>query len=100
MKLCALKHDLVPVVVEDPREAAPPAAPAVVEVYDPETGARSALDLREAASAVAREEAARRADLARTFRSCGLEPVVVSTGAPTIDPLVAFFRRRARRMRR
>lgn len=100
LKLCALKHDLVPVVVQDPREADLPAASAVVEVVDPETGARTALDLRTAAGSVAREESARRAELERTFRGCGLEPVIVSTDRPTIDPLVAFFRRRARRMRR
>jgi uncharacterized protein (DUF58 family) len=100
LKLCALKHDVVPVVVEDPRETDLPDAPAVVEIEDPETGARSALDLRRAAGAAAREERERRAELARTFRSCGLEPVDVSTARPTIDPLVAFFRRRARRKSR
>jgi uncharacterized protein (DUF58 family) len=100
LKLCALKHDVVPVVVEDPREAGLPDAPAVLEVVDPETGARAALDLRAASAAAAREERERRADLSRTFRSCGLESVEVSTARPTIDPLVAFFRRRARRKSR
>ena len=100
LKLCALKHDVVPVVIEDPREARLPDAAAVVEVFDPETGARSALDLRGGAAAVAREEAERRAELDRTFRACGLESVTVSTGRATIEPLVAFFRRRASRRRR
>ena len=100
LKLCALKHDVVPVVVEDPREARLPDAPAVVEVFDPETGARTALDLRGGAAAVAREEDERRGELERTFRACGLESVVVSTGRPTIEPLIAFFRRRASRKRR
>lgn len=99
LKLCALKHDVVPVIVEDPREARLPDAPAVVEVFDPETGARTALDLR-AAGAAAREEIERRAELARTFRSCGLEAVDVSTDRATIEPLVAFFRKRASRRRR
>ncbi|HXS99412.1 MAG TPA: DUF58 domain-containing protein [Elusimicrobiota bacterium] len=99
LKLCALKHDVVPVIVEDPREARLPEAPAVVEVFDPETGARTALDLRGGAAA-AREEIERRAELARTFRSCGLEAVDVSTDRATIEPLVAFFRRRAGRRRR
>jgi uncharacterized protein (DUF58 family) len=100
LKLCALKHDVVPVVVADPREARLPDAPAVVEVFDPETGARSALDLRGGAAGVAREEEARRAELERTFRACGLESVAVSTDRPTVEPLVAFFRRRARRLSR
>jgi uncharacterized protein (DUF58 family) len=100
LRLCALKHDVVPVVIEDPREAALPAFPAVVEVFDPESGARTALDLRAASAAVAREEAQLRGELLRTFRACALEPVIVSTARPSIEPLVAFFRRRARRMRR
>ncbi len=100
LKLCALKHDVVPVMIADPREARLPDAPAVVEVYDPETGARTALDLRGGATAVALEETERRAELERTFRACGLEAVDVSTGRPTIEPLVAFFRRRARRIHR
>lgn len=97
LKLCALKHDVVPVLIEDPREAGLPDVSAVLEVFDPETGARSALDLRGGAAAVAREEQERRRELARIFRSSGLEPVAVSTDRPTLDPLVAFFRRRARR---
>ena len=99
LKLCALKHDVVPVVIEDPREARLPDAPAVVEVFDPETGARTALDLR-AAAAAAREETERRAELTRTFRACGLESVDISTDRTTIEPLVSFFRRRARRKSR
>ena len=100
LKLCALKHDVVPVVIEDPREAHLPAAPAVVEVFDPESGARTALDLRGASAAVAAEEDERRRELERIFRSSGLESIVVSTDRPTIEPLVSFFRRRARRARR
>jgi uncharacterized protein (DUF58 family) len=99
LKLCALKHDVVPVVVDDPREAELPGFPAVIEVHDPEGGNRTALDLRESAVS-AREEGERRAALEKIFRSCKLEPVNVSTARPTIDPLVAFFRRRARRTRR
>ena len=100
LRLCALKHDVVPVVIEDPREAELPASPAVVDVLDPETGARGALDLRADAAAAAVEETERRAALKRIFRACALEPVAVSTASPTIEPLVAFFRRRARRLRR
>ena len=97
LKLCALKHDLIPVVVEDPREATLPAASAVVTVRDPETGAEGAIDLSSDAAAFELEERARRADLARIFRSSGLEAIRVSTDKPSLDPLLAFFRRSARR---
>jgi uncharacterized protein (DUF58 family) len=99
LKLCALKHDVVPVVIEDPRETRLPEASAVVEVFDPESGARTSLDLRGAAAAVAVEEDERRRELDRIFRVSGLESISVSTDKPTIDPLVAFFRRRAKRRR-
>jgi len=96
LKLCALKHDMVPVVIEDPRESSLPDAPAVVEVFDPESGARGALDLRGGGAALAREEQTRRAELARTFRACGLDAATVSTDRPSLDPIVAFFHRRAK----
>ncbi len=99
LRLCALKHDVIPVVIEDPRESALPDVAAVVEVFDPETSARVALDLRGGAAALAREEAERRADLTRAFRSCGVEAATISTDRPTLDPIFAFFRRRAKTRR-
>jgi uncharacterized protein (DUF58 family) len=100
LRLCALKHDVIPVVVEDPRENALPDVAAVVEMFDPESSARGALDLRGGAAAAAQEETERRAALARTFRACGLDAVTVSTDKPTLDPIVSFFRRRAKSRRR
>ncbi len=99
LKLVALKHDVVPVVVEDPAEAALPAVAAVIEAADPETGASRLLD-GPAAVALAAAERSRRESLERTLRAAGLEPVVVSTARPTVDPLIAFFRRRAKRRSR
>lgn len=100
LKLCALKHDLIPVIVEDPREARLPEMGAVLEIVDPETGERASVDLGRQASELAREERDRRAELMKTFRSCGLEPIVSGTDKPSIEPLIAFFRRRARRRAR
>lgn len=100
LKLCALKHDLIPVIIEDPREAALPSISAVVAVRDPESGEEGALDLRGDAADFEREESARRAELARVFRVSGLEAVTVSTDKPSLDPLLAFFRRRAKRRSR
>jgi hypothetical protein len=71
-----------------------------VEVCDTETGARTALDLRGQAAALAREESSRRAELLKTFRACGLEPIISSTDKPSLEPLIAFFRHRARRKSR
>jgi uncharacterized protein (DUF58 family) len=100
LKLCALKHDLIPVVIEDPLEVSLPAAAAVVAVRDPETDEEGVLDLVGDAAGFEREEATRRAELARVFRTSGVEAVTVSTGKPSLDPLLAFFRRRAKRRSR
>lgn len=100
LKLCAMKHDLIPVIVEDPREVALPVASAIVSVRDPETGDEGTFDLRRDAQAFSREESARRAELDKIFRASGLEAVVVSTDRPSLDPLLAFFRKRAKRRRR
>ena len=100
LKLCALKHDLIPVVIEDPREASMPETTAVVAVRDPETGEDGILDLKSEARAYAADEVRRRAELAKVFRSSGIEPVRVGTDKPSLDPLLAFFRRRASRRSR
>jgi uncharacterized protein (DUF58 family) len=97
LKLCALKHDLIPVVIEDPRESSLPPLAAVVDVRDPETGAESSLDLAADAEDFSREECRRRAELNKIFRSSGLEAVRVGTDRPSLDPLLAFFRKRAKR---
>jgi len=100
LKPCALKHDLIPVIIEDPRESALPSASAIVAVKDPETGDEGVFDLRGDAAEYAREEAERRAELGRIFRTSGLEAVTVTTDRPSLDPLLAFFRKRAKRRSR
>ena len=100
LKLCALKHDLIPVIIEDPREATLPSAAAIVAVRDPETGEAGVLDLRADAAEFASEEAARRAELDRIFRTSGVASVTVTTDKPSLDPLLAFFRKRAKRRSR
>ncbi len=99
LRLCALKHDLIPLVIEDPRESALPRASAVVEMSDPENGRTFAFDLRSQADALESEERRRRAELAKTLRACGLDWASVSTDRPTLDPVIAFFRRRAKARR-
>ena len=99
LKLAALEHDVVPVVVEDPAEAALPAVAAVIEAVDPESGASRWLDAP-AASRLAAEERHRRRVLEHAFRVAGLDAVTVSTSKPTVEPLIAFFRRRAKRRAR
>lgn len=100
LKLCALKHDLIPVIIEDPKESSLPSVAAIVEVQDPESGEQGTLDLRRDANEFAREESERRSALDKIFRASGIEAVTVTTDKPSLDPLLAFFRKRAKRRSR
>lgn len=99
IKLASRRHDVVPLVVEDPIERELPEARALVPLRDRESGALTWVDLasrrhreifrERAASARARRE--------QLFRRLKLDHVDIDTHEPYIDRLVAFFRRRASR---
>ena len=97
----AKKHDLIPVLIEDPRESTMPNLGAYIELEDAETGSPVLFD---AGSKSARDQAAKdrreaREKLDSLFTSAGVEPIVVRTDEPVVDPVVRFFRRRALRFR-
>lgn len=102
LRLAALRHDVIPIVVTDPREAELPAVGAYLDLEDPETGRPVTFDARDLASlpAAARREAERLGDLEALFTSCGLDSIRVSADRPLAEPVVDFFRRRERRLRR
>jgi uncharacterized protein (DUF58 family) len=101
LRMAALKHDVIPVVVTDPRELKLPRASALVELQDPETGGSTVVDLSRssAVSAYEKTERERQAELDRTFQKSGLLPIRVGTDRSYIDAVVQFFRLRARRLR-
>ena len=101
LKLSALKHDVIPVVLEDPGEEKLPALGAFLDLVDPETGRRVLLDARrdDSLEAARRDEARRLADLERLFKLYGLDFIRVMAGKSYIDPVIRFFRERARRLR-
>jgi uncharacterized protein (DUF58 family) len=98
MRITARRHEIVPVVVEDPMERALPAVGLLVmedlesgEVIEVDTGGRARMDFarRAAAAARAREAALRRLNV---------DTVEVQTDQSYVDALVAFFKARAKRM--
>jgi len=100
LRLAALKHDVVPVVIRDPREEDLPALLACLELEDPESGARALVDGGPASAARHRSmEQARRAELEKLFSLYGLDAIEVRTDRSYIDPVVQFFQRRSRRLR-
>jgi len=102
LRVLARKHDVVAIAVGDPREAALPGGGGLIVVEDPETGARGLIDC--GSSAVRRvyaEYAARsRQELGAITRRAGVDLLQLSTGEPYDQPVMRFFRERARRVAR
>jgi uncharacterized protein (DUF58 family) len=92
------RYDLIAVEVSDPRESELPRL-GLVELEDPETGERLAVDTgsRAFAERFADESRAASDERERTFRRLGVDSVRVSTDRPYVEPLEKFFRTRARR---
>lgn len=94
----AQRHDVIAVSIDDPAERQLPDI-GMARFADPETGAlveidTSASDVRAAyAQGIARDIAARRSLFARL----GIDELAVDTARGYLEPLLAFFRARARR---
>jgi uncharacterized protein (DUF58 family) len=101
LRRVARKHDLIPVVIEDPREEELPELPAFLELEDPETGERVLADGRShrLRDALARRRRQERERLLGLFKTNGIDHVLVRTDRDLVEPIVRFFRERSRRMR-
>lgn len=98
-KIGARRHDVVPVVIEDPLEIQLPEVDALLPIRDLEDGKIRWLDLndQEQRRVVQRRLLDERAQRDRLFQRLRLDTVSVDTEQPYIDRLVQFFRRRAAR---
>ncbi len=100
LALTRSRHDLIPVRISDPREAALPDV-GLIELEDAETHERVLVDtrrrrVRDAFAATGRSQVQ---SLSGLMRSIGAESLDVSTGRPYMKDLLGFFHRRERRMR-
>ncbi len=101
LKLAAKKFDLIPVVVTDKLERGLPACAACITVADPETGQEGTLALTAALNQRLQEDARQRTEnLKKVFNPLKVEPITVDTAQPAADPVIAFFRRRTRQLKR
>lgn len=101
LKLAAKKFDLIPVVVTDKLERGLPACAACMTVVDPETGQEGTLALTAAMNERVQEDARQRTEnLTKLFNPLKVEPITVDTAQPAADPVIAFFRRRTRQLKR
>src|SRR5262249_47419286 len=98
LKIAARRHDLIAVVLEDPRDATLPAV-GLVELEEAETGVRYVVDTGDARGreAFAARAAAARSERDRLLRSADVDAVVVGTDRPYTEALLRFFRMRERR---
>jgi uncharacterized protein (DUF58 family) len=101
LKLSSLKHDLIPVLISDPREGEWPPLGALVEVENLESQQRSLLDtsLKSTLETQGQLEKERLKTLERLFALYGLEPIRIGTECSYIEPIISFFKKRERRLR-
>ena len=101
-KLAAKKFDLIPVIIRDRAEHHLPKLPLCIEVTDPETGDTDMLGLSssELNAHLDRFWQDREDRLKHLFLPAKTAPIIVSTDVPAADPVVEFFRRRAKEGRR
>ena len=98
LQLISGRHDLIAITVGDPRERELPDV-GFIDLYDAETGESALVDTRHRevrrlfAARRQRDEERRRLLLRRT----GVDVVEIDTSRSYIEPLVGFFRARARR---
>ena len=100
LRLAAKKFDLIPVIIQDKLEKELPRLPICIDIQDPETGEEKFLSL--ASSSISYFIQTRRKkweeDLNRLFNPLKVEGIVIDTAQPTADPVIAFFKQRARRV--
>lgn len=98
LRIADRRHELVPLVVRDPMEHQIPNM-GIVHFEDPETGDVVPVDT--SSNAVRQAYTARidrlRRDRERIFQKLGVDSVLIDTPDDHIDPVVRYFRRRARR---
>jgi uncharacterized protein (DUF58 family) len=99
LRLAAQKHDFTAISLTDPRELELPRA-GLVTLRDPETGAEVLIDTEDRtererfATLAAADLVARRRQLA----GLGVEEIALRTDRSYIQPLMAYFKARARRI--
>ena len=98
LKVASRRHDVVAVVLEDPREAELPAV-GLVELEEAETGERYVVDTRDwkVRDGFARMAALARVERDRELRATDVDAIVVGTDRPYTEALMRFFRMRERR---
>ena len=101
-KLAAKKFDLIPVLLQDKWEQAFPRLNACMEITDPETGQTNLISLGgEGINPwLADYHKIHQAQLQGLFNPYKIAPIVIDSTQNTADPVIAFFKHRAKKLRR
>jgi len=101
LRVAAKKHDLISIFISDPRESELPSV-GLVELQDAETGRKILLDTgdRDAMAAYRESVEAQRTAQHAALSSMGVDLIDIRTDVPYDKPLIRFFERRGRRLRR
>ena len=100
LAVTARRHDMIGVVVGDPRERVWPSA-GLIEWQDAESGQRFLVDTsdKRTRQRLAGMQTVRRRDLLETLRKTGVDTIEVYAGEAYDKALMRFFRMREERMR-
>lgn len=98
LKVAARKHDVIPIIISDPREKEFPNM-GIVNLEDAETGEKILVDTSSPAvrSAFAKYANDKIRDRETFFRKMDLDTIPVSTDKSYVPELVKFFKQRANR---
>jgi uncharacterized protein (DUF58 family) len=101
LRVSVRRHDLIAVTINDPRESTFPDV-GLIELDDAETGQTILVDSgsREFRELYKKQMLSRWASISNLFRSNGIDEIPISTETEYVEPLVRFFKKRERMMRR
>ena len=101
-KLAAKKFDLIPILLQDKLEKSLPHLGACVEITDPETNQTDLISLADKAlnRQLADYHQAQQSQLQGLFNPYKIAPIIIDTTQNTADPVIAFFKQRAKNLRR
>lgn len=100
LRIANKRHDMVAITITDPREVELPAA-GFIELEDAETGEIFLLNTNDSQvrTTFGEQASAKQREREKLFKSMNVDTIDIYTHKPYIEPLIHFFRLRAKRFR-
>ena len=101
LRLASKKFDLIPVILQDRLEQTLPRLPICLDIQDHETGQEKYLSLGSPHlnAMLQLYKDTWQSELSALFNPLKIEAITVSTDQPTADPVIRFFKQRAKKVR-